>query len=120
MLFFSFKTVEDNVLYLNVKVLCGLLVMQSYQPEKLLKLSIILPESKLKVSLRFAGTSIGNSWLFLWFCFSALTGLKFPITQKLNSASKSVWEMVNTDRPSVREVIVPFWHYLQIHSLAEK
>lgn len=28
--------------------------------------------------------------------------------------------MVNTDSPLVREVIVPFWHYLQIQSLAEK
>lgn len=44
---------------------------------------LILPESKLKVSLRFVGNEHPLETAFLWFCFSALPRLKFPNTEKL-------------------------------------
>lgn len=89
---------------------------------------LLLPESKLRVSLRFAGNEHPLETAFLWLCFNALTRLKFPNTEKLILLPSLLqvwenfrkWKMVNTAIPLVREVIVPFWHYLQIQSWAEK
>lgn len=44
---------------------------------------LILPESKLKVSLRFGGKEHPLETAILWFCFNALHRLKFPNTEKL-------------------------------------
>lgn len=42
-----------------------------------------LPESKLKVSLRFAGIRRLLEIAFSWFCFHVLVRLKFVIAEKL-------------------------------------
>lgn len=44
---------------------------------------LILPESKLKVTLKFVGNEHPLETAFLWFCFNALPRLKFPNTEKL-------------------------------------